>query len=217
MPFTGGSHSGRTGATLIVSPHMSMWRSTANQAITDDGFANRTSVPPTRFVVRGRLSLRPQHKLPGQWNHECRPAPSSTAAATTRGSLNTQIVVNSGGELTASSSTFNVNNLVLENGSVVGPSDFTNDAFNLPVSLPALDIPMLANNLNFQAIEIFGGSLSSGQSLSLNLIGTASTANLVYVFTGGFTVATGATLIVSPHGQCGDQCESGDRHRRRAR
>ena len=49
------------------------------------------------------------------------------------------------------------------------------------------------------AIEIFGGSLSSGQSLSLNLIGTASTANLVYVFTGGFTVATGATLIVSPH------------------
>ena len=38
---------------------------------------------------------------------------------------------------------------------------------------------MLANNLNFQAIEIFGGSLSSGQSLSLNPIGNTSTANLV--------------------------------------
>ncbi len=64
--------------------------------------------------------------------------------------------------------------------------------------MPALDIPNLANNLNFQAIEILAGSLATGQSLSLILIGTASTANLVYVFTGAFTIRTGATLSVAP-------------------
>ncbi len=111
----------------------------------------------------------------------------------------TQIQVNSGGELTATGSTFNLNQLVLESGSILSSTDLTNDTFNLPVYVPALDIPNLANNLSFQAIEILGGALSTGQSLSLNLIGTASTANLIYVFTGAFTIQAGATLSVSPN------------------
>ena len=111
----------------------------------------------------------------------------------------TQIQVNSGGELTATNSTFNLNQLVLESGSILSSTDLTNDTFNLPLYLPALDIPLVANNLSFHAIEIFAGTLSTGQSLSLNQIGTASTANLVYVFTGAFTVQAGATLNVSPN------------------
>ena len=71
------------------------------------------------------------------------------------------------------------------------PADLTNDTFNLPIYVPAWTCPLLANNLSFQAVDIYGGSLASGQTLSLNLIGTASTANLVYVFTGGFTVRPG--------------------------
>ncbi len=112
------------------------------------------------------------------------------------GSL-TQIVVNSGGELIAASSTFGVNQLVLESGSILSSTDLTNDTFNLPLYLPALDIPLLANNLSFHAIEIFAGTLSTGQSLSLNQIGTATTANLVYVFTGAFTIQAGGSLTVA--------------------
>ena len=63
--------------------------------------------------------------------------------------------------------------------------------------MPALDVPLLTNNQSFQAININGGSLSTGQSLALNLIGTKSTANLIYIFPGGFTIQTGASLTVA--------------------
>ena len=79
----------------------------------------------------------------------------------------------------------------------LSPGDLTNDTFNLPIYLPFQDMPLLANNQSFQAVDINAGTIASGQTLSLNLIGTASTANLVYIFTGGFTVGTGATLSVA--------------------
>ena len=46
---------------------------------------------------------------------------------------NTLIQVNSGGELTAGGSTFALNQLVLEGGSVLGPTDLNNDTFNTRV------------------------------------------------------------------------------------
>ena len=59
-----------------------------------------------------------------------------------------------------------------------------------PAHLRAVpDIALLANNQSFQDINIIAGTLTSGQTLTLNPIGTASTANLVYVFPGNFTVA----------------------------
>ena len=60
---------------------------------------------------------------------------------------NTLIQVNSGGELTAAGSTFALNQLVLEDGSLLTSTDLTGDTFNLPVYVPALDIPLLADNL----------------------------------------------------------------------
>ena len=49
-----------------------------------------------------------------------------------------------------------------------------------------------SNNAQFQDIDILAGSVASGQTLALNAIGTATTANLRYVFTGNFTVSGGS-------------------------
>ena len=114
----------------------------------------------------------------------------------------TSLTVDSGGELIASGSTFALTQMSLNVGSVFNPGDLSNDNFNLPLYLPAADVPFLSaagggsDNQRFQDINIAAGTLASGQSLALNTIGTQSTANLRYVFPGGFTVATGASLNV---------------------
>ena len=85
-------------------------------------------------------------------------------------------------------------NITINSGGVINP---TVSAFNLPVFLPYNDVPSLANNnVSFDQIEINPGTLSSG-TLALNLIGT-NTANLLYVFSGAFTVGAGGTLAVGP-------------------
>ena len=92
--------------------------------------------------------------------------------------------------------------MTLNAGSVFKAGDLSNDAFNQPLYLPITDVPLLSaagggtDNKSFQDIDIFAGTLSSGQTLALNAIGTVSTASLRYVFPGGFTVASGATLNV---------------------
>ena len=55
----------------------------------------------------------------------------------------------------------------------------------------------LGDNASFELIWINAGTLASG-TLDLNLIGT-NTSGLGYVFPGGFTVASGATLAVGPN------------------
>ena len=52
--------------------------------------------------------------------------------------------------------------------------------------------------MSFQQIEINAGTLTAGQTLTLNAIGT-NTANMSYVFPSGFTVAAGATINVGPN------------------
>ena len=56
-----------------------------------------------------------------------------------------------------------------------------------------------ATTLSSRHIDILAGSVASGQTLALNAIGTASTANLLYVFAGNFTVSSGATVTVGPN------------------
>ena len=81
-------------------------------------------------------------------------------------------------------------------GSIMNSGDLTNDVFNLPIYVPFQDMALLANNQSFQNVNIISGTMASGQTLSLVPIGTVSTANLVYVFQGNFTVGTGATVSV---------------------
>ena len=102
----------------------------ANQTITDDGALNfgtgATFVfevgyeTTTQIVVNGTMTATGSDLQPGGNDYS-----------------NTLIQVNSGGELTAASSTFNLNQLVLENGSIVGTTDLTGDTFNMPVYVPA--------------------------------------------------------------------------------
>lgn len=114
----------------------------------------------------------------------------------------TSLTVNSGGELIASGSTFTLSQMTLSAGSVFKPGDLSNDAFNLPLYLPASDVALLSaagggsDNQSFDAIDILSSVLAAGQILNLNAIGVDSTANLLYVLPGAFTVDSGATLNV---------------------
>ncbi len=107
---------------------------------------------------------------------------------------NSRIEVGANGSLTASNSTFAWNYFELDNGSKVATGNLTGNIFNTTVYAPATDVQYLGNNASFQAIDLLAGSLSSGQSVSLGLIGTGSHANLKYLFTGAFEVQSGATL-----------------------
>ena len=114
-----------------------------------------------------------------------------------------QLLVDSGGHLEASNSSFALSQLNLNNGVIVNAGDFAGNAFNLPLYIPAIDMQYLSgtgsNNLQFQAIYIQPDTLTSGQSVALNLIGTQNTSNLSYVFPGNFTINQGATLAVGPN------------------
>src|SRR5262249_59911216 len=117
----------------------------------------------------------------------------------TNGNNNSQILVNAGGHLTASNSTFDWDNIVLANGVVFNNGDVTGNIFGLTaasttLSLPGSDVPLLTNNKSFQDVAINAGSLNSGQAVALNLIGTSTTVNLRYVFPGAFEIKAGATL-----------------------
>lgn len=117
-------------------------------------------------------------------------------AGTTLGG--TQIVVNSGGHLTASGSTFTITQVDLKDGSVLNSGDLSNDAFNTTLYVPILDVPLLTNNQSFEDVDINAGdSLLNGQSVTLTLMGTTSTANLLYILTGNLTVNQGASLTVA--------------------
>ena len=70
-------------------------------------------------------------------------------------------------------------------------------AFNIPIEVPYTGVASLAGNVSYDTVNILPGTLPSGSILNLNAFGT-NTTNLIYVFPGNFTVATGATLTVGP-------------------
>lgn len=103
------------------------------------------------------------------------------------------IAVNSGGELTATNSTFSLSQLSFDNNSILTASDLSGDVFNMPIYLPYNDIRYLGNNSTFNDVNINYATLASG-TLNLGQIGSA--ASLRYVFPNGFNIAAGATVNV---------------------
>ena len=77
------------------------------------------------------------------------------------------------------------------------------NAFNNPLYIPAIDVQYLSgtnsNNLSFQSIYIQPDSLTPGQSVALDLIGTQNQTSLRYDFPGNFTIEQGASLSVGPN------------------
>ena len=116
---------------------------------------------------------------------------------------NSSLTVPSKGHLIAANTNFAWDSFNLNNGSVLNSGDLTNDTFiQTTVSAPGTDIPLLAGptltaNDSFADVDIIAGGLNSGQSLTLGLMGSASTAKLLYVFTGPYEVKSGATLAIS--------------------
>ena len=182
-----------SGATVTVGPNVSVLIQ-ENLTLTDDGtlsFATGDAVAlniGTTQIVVGSGGLM-----------------TTASGDSFSGSTNwtTQIVVNSGGHLQASNSTFALNNVTLNTGSILNAGDFTGNSFNSPLFLPESDVQYLSgtgsNNAQFEDIDILAGSVASGQTLALNAIGTASTANLRYVFDGNLTVSSGAAVTVGPN------------------
>ncbi len=108
---------------------------------------------------------------------------ASNTAFTGYGANNlTQIYVDGGGHFTASNSSFTYIQVYLDNGSILNAGDLVGNSFNTNLFLSAADVQYLSgadsNNAQFNDIDILAGTLTSGQTLALNAIGTASTANL---------------------------------------
>jgi Bacterial Ig-like domain (group 3) len=174
-----------TGASLTVGPNVNVQ------------IASPTSPSSVTLADQGVLSFGANDAVTLN-SHS-----SSVLSGTTA-----QIVASGGGELKASSTTFaaggnGVSQVVIASDAVQNAGDLVGNAFNLPLFIPAVDVQYLSgagnNNLSFHDIDIQPGTLTSGQSVALNAIGTATTANLRYLFSSNFTVGTGASLTVGPN------------------
>ena len=187
------------GANLNVASNASIIVST-NSALTIAGSAN--------FGVSSSLILKQT-----AYNTSSQLIVSNLGVVTATGALftksgnyseNTNIIVNGGGRLVASDSTFSVGSIQLGNNVVFNAGDWARNKLDSNVYLPYKVIPFLSaagggsDNARFQDIYINAGTLPSG-ALDLRAIGTETTAKLSYVFNGNFTVSTGATLNVLPN------------------
>ncbi len=185
---SGGALSVGAGASVLLQPNVTLTDSGTMTMASGDTLSLSSNYPGgTQLVVNGTLSLS-----------------GDTVNAPGQGYGGVALTVNSGGELTASNTTFSLSTVTLAAGSVFNPGDLSNDAFACPLYLPITDVPLLsaagggADNQSFQDIDILPGTLASG-TVALEAIGSVSTANLRYVFPGAFTVAAGATLSVGPN------------------
>jgi hypothetical protein len=180
-----------SGGTLTVGPSVQVLIG-AGQTLTDNGTLTFGTGDAVSFGLAGTTQV-----VVGNGGV------LSASGTTFSASNTTQLTVAAGGHLTASNCTFALSQLLLDNGSVLNPGDLVGNDFNLPLSLPAGYVQDLSgaggDNLRFRDINILAGSLSSGQTVALNAIGTATTANLRYVFPGALAVQAGATLSVGPN------------------
>jgi uncharacterized protein YlbG (UPF0298 family) len=184
--FSTGGFTIASGATLNVAANVPVLL-TDGQTLTDNGaltFAGGATMDLNTYYGASQIVVNGTMTATGD----------TFATATGSGG---SIQVGSGGHLKASSSTFNLNSLSINNASVYASGDMASDTFNMPIYVPYGDVQYLAGNAKFEQIYINAGTLPSGQTLALNLIGT-NTSSLEYVFsTGGFTIASGGTLNVA--------------------
>ena len=112
------------------------------------------------------------------------------------GGENTHIEVATGGHLIASGGTFTLDNLYLNGGLVLNSGDLAGNVFATALTAPIADEPLVTNNQSFNAVYLTG-SLNSGQSVSLDPIGTQTTSGQYYILPNGLTVASGQSLTIA--------------------
>ena len=108
---------------------------------------------------------------------------------------NAEITVAAGGHLTAAGSSFSLDNVSLATGSTLAAGDFTGDIFSTTLTLPVADVPILTNNLSFNAVDITG-SVTGSPPVTLNPLGTQTTVGQYYSIPSSLSVASGATLTI---------------------
>jgi hypothetical protein len=96
---------------------------------------------------------------------------------------NALIQINANAEFKASNSTFGWDQVNLVAGSVYNSGDWSGNKFNQPISVPVPDVPLIANNVIFQQVQLLSYDLPSG-SLTLSPLGSNSMATQSYVLTG---------------------------------
>ena len=107
----------------------------------------------------------------------------------------TEITVAAGGHLTATGSNFAIDNVSLAAGSTLDTGDLTGDIFSTTLTLPVSDVPLLTNNLTFNAVNITGG-VTGTTPVALDPLGTQTTVGQYYSIPSSLSVASGATLTI---------------------
>ncbi len=162
-----GGHPGRGGQ--CPRPHR-VGTGNGTLTLTDNGTltfgAERHSDPRRQRLLRHGADRRRQRRPPRRQQHHLQ---RHFRQQHRRRLHSTQIVVNSGGQLQASSSTFALGQVNLNIGAVVNAGDLSGNAFDSPLYIPAIDVQYLSgtgnNNLQFQAIYIQPDTLTNGQTL----------------------------------------------------
>ena len=155
-----------------------------NQTLTDNGsmtFSQGDTVNVSGYYGTGQIVVNGSL--------------SATGTTFVNGGNTSQIVVNSGGRLIASNTTFSIDNLYLDSGSVLESGDLSNNIFATILTAPITDVPLLANNQSFSVVYLTGG-LTSGQSVTLDPLGTRTTAGQYYGLLNGLAVSSGASLTI---------------------
>ena len=94
------------------------------------------------------------------------------APSVANNSTSTALIVNNGGHLHATNSTFAYSYLSLGATAVFTPGDLANDPFNLPIYVPSADVALLsaagggADNQQFQAINVTSDVAAGARSTS---------------------------------------------------
>ncbi len=166
-------------ATLSVGAGASV-QIASGQTLTDNGLMTLASGDTMTFATYYAVNLVVNGTMT-----------ATSDSFVTTGGGGSYMQVNSGGRFTSSNSTFSLSQLSLDNSSILNSGDWTGNVFNMPIFVPYNDVQNLGSNATFHDININADTLPSG-TLNLNVIGSNAASH--YIFPGGFTVASGATL-----------------------
>ena len=191
----GGGLEAKFGASVVIGDNANVLISNA-QSIAVDGGATMT-VGATTVVLddynNGGYGITVAGTLTATNSSF---SPTRSAFGTGSG-----ISIYASGQIHATNTYFGWDAFRLYDGNSLAAGDLANDTFQTIVYAPGTDIPLLAGptltaNKSFQDIDINAGSLNTG-TLTLGLMGSASTAKLRYVFPSGYEVKSGATLAIA--------------------
>ena len=143
-----------SGATLSVAANVNVLIA-SYQTIADNGTLTFGTGDTVTFGGAATIAVNPSGTNPGGT------LTASGDTFTTNGSGNNYLKVSSGAHLTASNSTFSLDNLYLDSGSLLNSGDITGNAFNLTRRSHLVNASSLtyatSKDRSFNAVHATGG------------------------------------------------------------